>query len=268
MSIYTNRAVISLRNMTNEMNRKNIEISRITKTAALLLMSGLSSKNISSEILQKCVESQHQDGGFVGNSDTIWNICLLNKFEQYRSNADKALEWLTANSNPEGGFGRSKRDMCRIPVTGLALYLLPQIAEKRHLEWLENNWLLEANSLTYKAAFTLLAFHTNNYMPNCGNLINDNMQWLAAQQEENGGFAPWRNHPVGANIYCTAIAVLGLLSYGKDIYAEKIRKAYEYMKITQLISGIWPCHEIEDGSSWGLYAMTKIEEIYGDIGNV
>jgi hypothetical protein len=32
------------------------------------------------------------------------------------------------------------------------------------------------------------------------------------------------------------------------------------MKNTQLPSGIWPYHEIEDGASWGLYAMSRVEE--------
>ena len=263
MSSYTNRATLSLLNMTNEMNRKNIEISRICKTAAILLMTGLSPKHISSEILNKCVASQHQDGGFVGNSDTIWNIRLLNHYEQYHSNANQALHWLSTNANDEGGFGRGIRDIPRIPVTGLALYLLPQLVELKHLEWLEYTWLAEVNSLTYKAAYTLLAFKENVYSPKHDSLITDSIQWLATQQEDNGGFAPWRNHPVGANIYCTAIAVLGLLSYGKEQYAGEILKAYAYMKKTQLNSGIWPYHEIEDGSSWGLYAMTKVEEVFG-----
>ena len=264
MSIYTHRATLSLLNMTNEMNRKNIEISRITKTAAILLMTGLSLKCINDEILDKCVASQQNDGGFVGNSDTIWNICLLNYYEQYRSNTNEALQWLSNNSGADGGFGRNKRDMCRIPVTGLALYLLPQLSEPKHLEWLENTWLSEINSLTYKAAYTLLAFKTNSYKPKHNGLISDSIQWLASQQEDDGGFAPWRQHPVGSNIYCTAIAVLGLLSYGAEQYEAQILKAYAYMKKTQLNSGIWPYHEIEDGSSWGLYAMTKVEETLGD----
>jgi len=262
VSKFTNRATLSLLNMVNEMNRKNIEISRIAKTAAILLMTGLSPKNIRGDILQKCVDGQNPDGGFVGNSDTIWNVCLLRNYKNYHANAKKALKWLSNNSSATGGFGRSKRDMCRIPVTGLALYLLPQLSELKHLTWLEDTWLSEMNSLTYKAAYTLLAFNANEYKPKNCSLINDTLQWLATQQEGDGGFAPWRNHPVGANIYCTAIAVLGLLTYGKEQYADEILKAYEYMKKTQLNSGIWPYHEIEDGSSWGLYAMTKVEETF------
>jgi hypothetical protein len=154
--------------------------------------------------------------------------------------------------------------MCRIPVTGLALYLLQELSETKHLEWLERTWLSEVNSLTYKVAYTLLAFKANSYRPKHESLIDGNIQWIATQQEGDGGFAPWCKHPVGSNIYCTALAVLGLLSYGKEQYGAEILKAYEYMKITQLKNGIWPYHEIDDGSSWGLYAMTKAEEAFGD----
>jgi hypothetical protein len=66
-------------------------------------------------------------------------------------------------------MGRSKRDMHRIPVTGLALYLLPEIATEKKLEWLENTWSSELNSLTYKAAYTILAFNKNEYKPKKNN---------------------------------------------------------------------------------------------------
>ena len=46
MSVYANRAILSLLNMTKEMFRKNIEIRRITKTSAMLIMSGLSPQDI------------------------------------------------------------------------------------------------------------------------------------------------------------------------------------------------------------------------------
>jgi|GEM_PF-645314 len=266
-SDYTNRAMASLFNMTKKMNRKNIEIGRITKTAELLVLSGLSPRLIEKGMLSRCANSQNDDGGFIGTGDTFWSALLLSNFEEYHNNASRAIQWLRDNENPKGGFGRSRRDMSRIPVTGLLLYLLPQLAEEKHLKWLEKEWLSEANSLTYKAAYTLLAFKTNNFCPKKEDLINDTIRWLATQQEENGGFAPWRGHPVGANIYCTAIAALGLLCYGKDRYRNKIISAYDYMKATQLGSGIWPYHEIEDGSAWGLYAMTKIEEAVGEADN-
>jgi hypothetical protein len=251
--------------MTKEMFRKGIELSRIVKTSALLTLSGVTPDCIDERIVQTCIESQAEDGGFVGNTDTIWSICLLHQYAIYTRQVHSALRWIQSNSDEQGGFGRTKRDMHRIPVTGLALYLLPQLTQKKHLCWLERTWSQEINSLTYKAAYTLMAFSKNNFLPENKALIDDTIKWLVSQQEDNGGFAPWHKHPVGSNIYCTAIGLLGLLSYGKAQYRLEILKAYDYMKNTQLPSGIWPYHEIEDGTSWGLYAMSKVEEYLGDL---
>ena len=260
MSLYTNRSTLSLIHMTEEMFRKKIELSRIIKTSALLILSGVSQNCIDECIVKACINSQFDDGGFAGNTDTIWSVCLLQQYKVYAQQVDSAIKWLKENSCEEGGFGRTKRDMPRIPVTGLALYLLPQIVQEKHLRWLEQTWLQEKNSLTYKAAYTLMAFSKNRFIPENKTLIDCTNDWLAGQQEDNGGYAPWRNHPAGPNIYCTSIGTLGLLSYNSNRYSNQIIKAYDYMKNTQLPSGIWPYHEIEDGCSWGLYAMSKIEE--------
>lgn len=265
MSKYANRAIMSLLNMCNEMFRKNIEIRRITKTCTLLLMSGLSPKDIPRKIVDKCLSSQKDDGGFIGNTDTLWNIKFLEFYPQYERERNCAIEWLLSNNGDEEGLGRSKRDMHRIPVTGLALYLLPEIAAEKKLEWLENTWSSELNSLTYKAAYTILAFNKNEYKPKKNNnLISETASWLAEQQETSGGFAPWLNHPVGENVYCTAVALLALISMQDDSYRETIERAYKYLCVTQLKSGIWAYHEIEDGASWGLYALSQAEKYLED----
>lgn len=265
MSKYENRAIMSLLNMCNEMFRKNIEIRRITKTCALLLLSGLSPHDIPKAIIDKCLSSQQDDGGFIGNTDTLWNIKLLEFFPQYMEERNRAIEWLTTNNGNEEGFGRSKRDMHRIPVTGLAFYLLPEIATEKNLEWLEHTWSSEVNSLTYKAAYTILAFSKKKYEPKRNSkLIHEAAVWLREQQETSGGFAPWLNHPVGENVYCTAIALIALISMQDDSYRETIKRAYDYLCRTQLKSGIWPYHEIEDGASWGLYALSQAEKYLGE----
>lgn len=261
MSEYENRAIISLLNMCNEMFRKNIEIRRITKTCALLLMSGLSPRDIPKKIIDKCLSAQKDDGGFIGNTDTLWNIKFLEFYSQYEEERNKAIKWLVSNNGDEEGFGRSKRDMHRIPVTGLALYLLPEIATEQNLEWLENTWSSELNSLTYKAAYTILAFNKNKYTPKTNSkLVHETAAWLSTQQETSGGFAPWLNHPVGENVYCTAVALLALISMQDDFYRGTIERAYNYLCRTQLKSGIWAYHEIEDGASWGLYALSRAEK--------
>lgn len=264
MSIYTNRATLSLLNMTREMYRKSIEIGRITKTCALLLMSGLSKQDVDSDIINRCLLSQKADGGFIGNTDTIWNCKLLEYYPEFREKRDIALQWLAQDNGTELGFGRSKRDMHRIPVTGLALYLLPELRCAETMNWLSDLWMSERNSLTYKAAYTLLAFRQCGYDSKQKKLIRETVDWLISQQQESGGFAPWHDHPVGANVYCTAVAMLGIMSDSERRHAEVIAKAYTYLCSTQLKSGIWPYHEIEDGSAWGLYAMTQAETYLED----
>lgn len=259
MPLHANRATMSLLNMTREMHRKNIEISRITKTYALLLMSGLSKHDISPLVMEQCLRTQQSDGGFVGNTDTLWNIKLLEYFPEFRAERDAAIRWLIADNGAEAGFGRSKRDMHRIPVTGLALYILPELADERTLDWLEATWLSEQNSLTYKAAFTLLAFLRCGRSPHQPFLLKDTADWLLSQQQNNGGFAPWKDHPVGANVYCTAVAMLGLMSTGSGTYRAAVANACAYLCATQLKSGIWPYHEIEDGAAWGLFALAQSE---------
>ena len=260
MSVYANRATVSLLNMTREMYRKGIEISRITKTCALLLMSGLSRSDICAGIVERCLHSQRPDGGFTGNTDTLWNIKLLDFFPEYQTQREAAIQWLRQGNGPEPGYGRSKRDMHRIPVTGLTLFMLPELADKTTLEWRERTWLSERNSLTYKAAYTLLAFHQGKVIPPRQlALLHDAVEWLVSQQQSSGGFAPWLNHPAGENVYCTAVAMLGIMSDGAGSHGDVIARAYRYLCTTQLKTGIWPYHEIEDGSSWGLFALTQAE---------
>lgn len=259
MSINANKATLSLLNMTNEMYRKNIEIRRITKTCAMLMMSGLSRNDISEKIVMSCLKSQREDGGFIGNSDTIWNIKFLEYFPEYNKERSKAISWLIRDNGIEPGYGRSKRDVHRIPVTGLALYLLPEIADIKTLKWLENIWLSEVNSLTYKAAYTILAFQKNGYDTQNKNLVMDTAQWLASQQQQSGGFAPWINHPVGENVYCTAVSILALIAIRNPTFNDCIAQGYKYLCSSQLRSGIWPYHEIEDGAAWGLLALTEAE---------
>lgn len=265
MSVNSNRATLSLLNMIKEMHRKGIENRRIVKTSTLLLMSGLTKDDIPSDIVNDCLRFQKDDGGYIGNTDTLWSVKFLSFYPEYFAERERAIKWLSEGNGIEPGYGRSKRDMHRIPVTGLLLYLLPELGDEKTLQWLEKTWLSEVNSLTYKAAYTMLAFSSCDYVPKTNSLIEDTLEWLSTQQEDNGGFGPWKGHPVGANVYCTSVALLALLIFGKECYYDSIKKGYEYLCKTQLRSGIWPYHEIEDGASWGLLALTQIERYMEDM---
>ena len=135
------------------------------------------------------------------------------------------------------------------------LSLFPELAKKDRLQALEKLWVSEIFSLTYKAAYTLMAFKINSYNPLKENLIQSTLNWLQSNQRDDGSFAPWKDHPVCSDTYCTSIALLGLLSYGELVQEEKIIKTIKWLLNTQLKNGIWPFHEIEDGASWAIYAL-------------
>ncbi|MCX6579320.1 MAG: terpene cyclase/mutase family protein [Candidatus Aminicenantes bacterium] len=252
--------LMSLRNMMAEMNRKNLDLKRITKTASLLLLSGLSRNSIPHQIVDRCLNEQHPDGGWVSTVDTMWNAFFLKLVDEIGSRAavQKALGFISFQENKHGLWGRSQRDISRIPVTGILFYLFPELANEEKLSLLEELWKSEKNSLTYKASYTLMAFGTAGYNPKDKNLIDDTLEWLRENQRNDGGFAPWKNHPAAPDVFCTSIALLGLLQYKESIPTEVFQKSYRWIMDNRLPEGIWPFHEIEDGASWALYALSQL----------
>ena len=148
-----------------------------------------------------------------------------------------------------------------IGVSGLVYYLIPEMGTSVRLKALEKLWLSEKNSLTYKAAYTLLAFAKNNYQTITRSLTTDTVNWLIEQQERDGGFAPWKGHPVGSNIYCTSVSCLALLNYKDRVPKSVFDNAYKYIINSQLKNGIWAYHEIEDGAAWGVRALAEMEKV-------
>jgi len=256
---YVIKTVASLKNMIIEMNAKEIELKRITKTSSLLLLSGVSKNSIPPKIIERCLNDQHSDGGWVSIVDTMWNVFFLKKIDEklFEKNINLGLDFLISRKSSEGLWGRSFRDICRIPVTGILFYLLPELADKESLYLLEQLCQKEKNTLTYKAAYTLMAFRKNNYLPEDIQLIPDLVEWLKRNQRDDGGFAPWLEHPIESDIYCTSVAALGLLQYPELISKKIISRAFNWIINNQLNNGIWKYHEIEDGASWGIYAMVE-----------
>ncbi|MCP5103952.1 MAG: terpene cyclase/mutase family protein [bacterium] len=253
---------VSLRNMISEMNRKNLDLKRITKTASLLVLSGLSENSIPRPIIERCLDEQQSDGGWVAVVDTMWNTFFLKRLDPvlYKKAIDKALDFLLSQVNADGLWGRSQRDISRIPVTGALFYLLPELADPERLSLLEELWQSEKNSLTYKAAYTLMAFRAAHYSPRRKESIIGTLDWLVENQGVDGGFAPWKSHPAPPDVFCTSVAVSGLLQYKETVPPRVFQKAFHWLLETRLPDGIWPYHEIEDGASWGLYALTQLKK--------
>jgi hypothetical protein len=252
--------VRSLSNMMIEMDKKGIEIKRITKTASLLILSGLSTNSIPNRIVKRVSSLQEKDGGWISVVDTIWNTIFLTLVDKdkYLENINLAKKYLLCKKNKHGLWGRSQRDMSRIPVSGILLFLFPELAKKNELKSLEDLWSSEINSIVYKAGYTLMAFKNNEYSPRRKEIIETTCRWLVDSQRCDGGFGPWKDHPVDSDVFCTSISVLGLLQYPYFVPDDTLKKAKSWLLKNRLHSGIWKYHEIEDGASWGLFALASL----------
>lgn len=254
------RSVISLSQIVSNFLCKGIELSRVCRLAVLLRESGINPNTILyHKLAEKCIDVQRDDGGWTDVEETMWCASLLNFFGECTDSVEKALRWLRGQRYNDGGWGKSMRDTARIPVTGLLLYLFPRLSSDRDIKWLENKWYQELEiepCLTYKAAFALMAFGRNNYHPENQNLIAKSIHWLCGQQNDDGGWGPWKGHFVGSDPWCTGISTVGLLQYPDKVPQKVLQNGLEWIKEKQLPNGLWAYHYIEDGSGWALYALT------------
>lgn len=199
----------------------------------------------------------------------MWNVVFLSLYDKNMCHEiiHNGITYLEANTNKSGLWGRSSRDMSRIPVSGLLLTMIPQLQKQCYLRKLEELWKSEMNSLTYKAAYTLMAFSSSEYVPQDSKIISDTVSWLSMNQRQDGGFAHWKEHPIASNVLCTSIAILGLLRYKDMVSTDIFKKTHKWLEDNQLQNGIWAFHEIEDGTSWGLYALKMLSKHFGHVVN-
>lgn len=240
---------------------KQIELERIVRVAVLLKKSGVNQNNsIFLEIADRCLAEQKDDGGWIGIEDTIWCVAFLKGFEGYSPEYKRGLEWLKNQGLENGGWGKTNRDIGRIPITGTLLYLLPELSDTNALNWLEREWEREFDinpRLTYKGAFTLMAFKSSDGKFSDTQLFNDTLNWLASQQNEDYGWGACRGHPVGSTPFSTGVAITGLLQYPEKIDQNVIANGLTWIEKNQLEEGLWPDHYIEEGTAWILYALTE-----------
>jgi hypothetical protein len=254
------RLVFALHALLWQLVQKDLELMRPCRTGSLMLLSGVTANSMPPLLITKVLSEQRDDGGWVGSDDTMWSLLYLRLVGQTGIEPfQKGLNWLKSNRSSSLGWGRSVRDMARIPITGRILYFLPEIVCEEYLEGLEQLWKKECNALTYKAAFTLAAIRAAHYHPSEKGLIEDTVSWLVSQQNSDGGFAPWQNHPAGSDIYSTAVALLGIAGFREFVDDTCISQALSWMSGTQLRTGLWPYHQIEDGGSWGLLAAHSVQ---------
>ena len=208
-------------------------------------------------------ESQHDDGGWCDVNETVLFSAICITKSSAKDCYKAALSWLRKVRHDDAGWGRTERDISRIPITGLLLHLLPELSDQKAVNWLKNEWKKDfegSTRLTYKGAFFLLGLSASHVAVDECPLISDTYLFLADEQNEDGGFGPWKDHPIGSDPWSTGIVLLGLLSYPSLIKREVIEKAVNWLAENQLPNGLWPYHYIEEGSAyayWGLVEALK-----------
>ncbi|MBW1795164.1 MAG: terpene cyclase/mutase family protein [Deltaproteobacteria bacterium] len=236
------------------------EIGRRALAAYVLCQHNQSMPLITDEEIR---ESQHSDGGWTNVPETVLFAGLCRLRPVLQDCYDAALSWLRSVRMTDGGWGTSGRDISRIPITGLLLHLLPGFSDKKAANWLNNEWRKDfggSTRLTYKGACFLLGLRAFSVTASDCPLIKETYSFLAAEQNEDGGFGPWKDHPIGSDPWSTGIVLLGLLSYDDLIDKKVIERAVDWLAETQLPNGLWPYHYIDEGSAyayWGLVEALK-----------
>jgi hypothetical protein len=258
--ILIQKGLVSLLLVLKQYLEKEIELVRIVRVSVLLMKSGTDKQNeIFQEIRNRCLLQQKGDGGWIGVEDSVWCVDFLKELK-YSKESTLGLEWLRKQQLESGGWGNSIRDLGRIPITGILLYLLPELSNKVSLEWLETEWKKEYSlnpKLTYKGAFTLMALKSCDFNFSDPALFNDTVDWLASQQNDDFGWGPYKGHPVGSTPFCTAVALMGLLQCPNRIHHNVIANGLNWIEKNQLENGLWSDHYIEEGSAWSFYALTE-----------
>jgi len=255
------KSIPKLFDTVNQFISKEIELKRVTRVASLLIKNGADLNNsIFGKLRNNCKELQKDDGGWTDVEETVWVLSFLKNFDQEKKTIENGFYWLNQQKHSNGSWGNSQRDMGRIPITGLIVYLHPEISSKKTISWLENEWNREKENspiLTYKGAFILLGLKASAEIAYTTPLIEEIYTFLANEQNDDGGFGPWKDHPIGSEPWSTGIVLLGLLSYPELIKKEVIEKAVDWLAENQLPNGLWPYHYIEEGSAWALYGLIE-----------
>ena len=138
--------------------------------------------------------------------------------------------------------------------------MLPHLSDQKAVDWIKNEWRNDFNSntrLTYKGAFFLLGLHTSGVFIDSCPLIKETYSYLTSEQNDDGGFGPWKDHPIGSEPWSTGIVLLGLLTYTELTNREVIEKAVNWLVENQLPNGLWPYHYIEEGSAWAFWGLVE-----------
>ena len=243
--------------------QQRLEPVRLARAGYALLASGCSARGAfpGDSLSTYLVGSQQKDGGWADVEETLWCLGYLSAFgEGYEDQSDSGKKWLASVRLPCGAWGKSERDRPRIPVTALASVLVPEVVDSSALKWLANQWeadLASPTQLTYKGAFYLLT-QAHSKASQDDELVIRTITRLSEEQEDNGGFGPWKGHPAGSDPWSTGTVLWGLSRVSEIIPRHAVERALSWLKTKQLPNGLWPYHYLDDGTAMALIGISSV----------
>ncbi len=224
-------------------------LSDCTRVARLAVLAGSRPEGFDDLV----VDRQQEDGGWTDIEETAWCAAAL---PVDSTSSQAGLAWIGSNRSAGGGWGRSRRDVARVPTTGLVLRLHGDLGLPEDWTKLEDMWAddLRADvALTYKGAMYLMCQAQNP----CRNheLERRTLGFLEANVNTDGGFGPWRGHPVGSDPWATGLCLVGLSAVFPD--CSLLEPAARWLSRSQLDSGHWRYHFIDEGTVYAFWGLSE-----------
>jgi len=242
---------------------QQLEPVRVARAAYALLSCGCS-RNVpflGHTVSSYLTAAQRSDGGWVDVEETAWCLGYLSAFgDRYIIEVANGRNWLASVRLPCGAWGKCERDQPRITLTALISTLAPETVDASGLEWLTKQWkadLANPVQFTYKGAFFLIAL-MHELAPHDDELLDQTLAHLCAEQEVDGGFAPWKGHPAGGDPWTAGIVLWGLSKFAKRVPAGILERTAAWLQSRQLPDGLWAYHYLDDGTSMALIGLSSV----------
>lgn len=245
----------ALRGFVRHSLDRSLEPLRLARVAtAMHFLSTVTSGQLLGRAAEYLRNTQSSDGGWSDPEETAWASSVISELAGGNNKAVlKAKSWLNEIRHPGGGWGRHPRDMARIPTSALVLTLVPDVALPGDIAWVRREWQRDLSGtvkLSYKGAFYLLSEAAGEYPD--GALLTNTIDHLEHDQNDGGGFGPWKDHPIGSDPWSTGVVLWGLSKWMDRVNPKVIEKALRWLERTQLPSGYWPYHYLDEGTAYAL----------------
>lgn len=229
------------------------DCTRIARVASLCL----GDDPIARRVVGVVEDRQQDDGGWANLEETLWSTSAILTVAGEETRATcRAMDWMRRQRSDIGGWGRSLREPPNFVLTALAITLVPELAEPRDSLWLEHAWRSDLESevrLTYKGSLFLMTQDPASPTP----LALQTLDYLSGEQNDDGGYGPWKRHSIGSDAWSSGVCAVGLARFADLLPDAVLERLVEYLLSSQLSSGYWAYHYLDEGSAYALWGLME-----------